>query len=301
MISANGGLPAHRYTPQVTQGWPRGSEPASAVRFALFCGRCGAVLLLGALCVALCLSLGGVLCPRCVPPAVLCWGWWPACRVGSFPLAGAVCCCLWLPAVRCWVWLPAVFFLWCVLSWLLLPGRVACYPAVCCDSLWCRVPLHRVRVLWCCVALRCRAVARCCPASFAGGVVCVFPRCVRCRVALRVVLFGAGLVCAVVGASRCGVSLCVVVPPLAFCGVVVLLWCVVASCCAVLCSVVLSRLVVPCCCAVLCCAFCFAAVVRISSKKHFAVFENQNKRKLDKIILYPTYASRQAAIPRSFC
>ena len=29
MISANGGLPAHRYTPQVTQRWPRGSEPAS--------------------------------------------------------------------------------------------------------------------------------------------------------------------------------------------------------------------------------------------------------------------------------
>ena len=29
MISANGGLPAHRYTPQVTPIWPRGSEPAS--------------------------------------------------------------------------------------------------------------------------------------------------------------------------------------------------------------------------------------------------------------------------------
>ena len=29
MISANGGLPAPRYTPQVTQRWPRGSEPAS--------------------------------------------------------------------------------------------------------------------------------------------------------------------------------------------------------------------------------------------------------------------------------
>ena len=29
MISANGGLPAHRYTPQVTQRWRRGSEPAS--------------------------------------------------------------------------------------------------------------------------------------------------------------------------------------------------------------------------------------------------------------------------------
>ena len=28
MISANGGLPVHRYTPQVTQRWPRGSEPA---------------------------------------------------------------------------------------------------------------------------------------------------------------------------------------------------------------------------------------------------------------------------------
>ena len=26
MISANGGLPAHRYTPQVTERWPRGSE-----------------------------------------------------------------------------------------------------------------------------------------------------------------------------------------------------------------------------------------------------------------------------------
>ena len=29
MISANGGLLAHRYTPQVTQRWPPGSEPAS--------------------------------------------------------------------------------------------------------------------------------------------------------------------------------------------------------------------------------------------------------------------------------
>ena len=31
MIPANGGLPAHRYTPQVTQRWPRGSEPASVL------------------------------------------------------------------------------------------------------------------------------------------------------------------------------------------------------------------------------------------------------------------------------
>ena len=32
MISANGGLPAHRYTPQVTQRWPRESELASVRR-----------------------------------------------------------------------------------------------------------------------------------------------------------------------------------------------------------------------------------------------------------------------------
>ena len=28
MISANGGLPAQEYTPEVTPRWPRGSEPA---------------------------------------------------------------------------------------------------------------------------------------------------------------------------------------------------------------------------------------------------------------------------------
>ena len=32
MISANGDLPAHGYTPQLTQRWPRGSDPASAHR-----------------------------------------------------------------------------------------------------------------------------------------------------------------------------------------------------------------------------------------------------------------------------
>ena len=36
MISANGGLPAHRYTPQVTPRWPRGSEPASSVWVCVF-------------------------------------------------------------------------------------------------------------------------------------------------------------------------------------------------------------------------------------------------------------------------
>ena len=32
MISAHGGLPAHRYTPKVTPRWPGGSEPASIER-----------------------------------------------------------------------------------------------------------------------------------------------------------------------------------------------------------------------------------------------------------------------------
>ena len=37
MISANGGLPAHRYTTQMTQRWPRGSEPASLGEFFAVC------------------------------------------------------------------------------------------------------------------------------------------------------------------------------------------------------------------------------------------------------------------------
>ena len=87
-------------------------------------------------------------------------------------------------------------------------------------------------------------------------LVCVFSLCVPCCVALRVLLFGAGLVCAVVGVSRCGVSLCVVVSHWAFCGAVVLLRCVVVSCCAVCCPVVSCALccVLRCCAALRCCA-----------------------------------------------
>ena len=130
-----------------------------AVRFALFCGRCGAVLLLGAVCGALCFCLGGVLCPRRVPPSVRFWVWLLACRVVLFALAGAVCCCLWLPAVCRWVWLPAVVFFWRVLPRFLLPGRVACCPAVCCGSLCCQFGLRcrSCLVLWC--------VTACCGAS----------------------------------------------------------------------------------------------------------------------------------------
>ena len=247
-----------------------------AVRFALFCGRCGAVLLLGAVCGALCLSFGGVLCPRCVPPAVLCWVWLPACRAVSFALAGAVCCCLWLPAVRCWVWLPAVVFLWCVLSRLLLRGRVACCPAGCCGSLWCRVPLRRFP---CSVVLCCRAVL-CCGALLSGFV------CWWCWFVSFPGVCGAVLRCA----SCCSVlvwSALSSVPRAVVCRRV--LWCLPWRSVLWWCSSGASwRLAVPCCvlwCCValwcraagLCCAFCFAAGVRFSSKNHCAVFENKNK------------------------
>ena len=49
MISATGRLLAHRYTPQVTQRWPQGSEPASGVWGVPLCcprvqGGCGGPL-----------------------------------------------------------------------------------------------------------------------------------------------------------------------------------------------------------------------------------------------------------------
>ena len=47
MISANGGLPAHRYTPQVTQRWPRGSEPASSLLAIFFLAHFLSVYFLG--------------------------------------------------------------------------------------------------------------------------------------------------------------------------------------------------------------------------------------------------------------
>ena len=112
--------------------------------------------------------------------------------------------------------------------------------------------------VFCGAVLPCGAVLWCPAVCFAllVVVVSVLSLCLQCCVALCVVLSGAGLVCAVVGASCCGVSLCVVLSPLAFCGVVVLpccvAWCVMVSCCAVLCSVVPCCLVMPCCWAVLC-------------------------------------------------
>ena len=250
------------------------------------CLSCNGVLGCLVFCPVLCgvPVLGLVLAPCCCPlfplPGPLLW---PV--VVSCP---GVRCCVALVVVCPAVWcslrtvvllVPCCFVRagWCcvllpVVAGCSLLGLVAC----CCFPLACVVavaPAWPRGLLPCCVlgfvvvprspvlcpvfsgaVLPCPAVpcrpAVCFPLLLV--LVCVLSLCVRCCVALSVVLFGAGLVCAVAGASCCGVSLCVVVCPLALCGLVVLLWCVVVSCCAVLCSVVVCRLVVPCCWGVLC-------------------------------------------------
>ena len=109
-----------------------------------------------------------------------------------------------------------------------------------------RVPWASALCVVCFVGLWCCAVVICC--RFAVLFVFALPSCgLSC---------GASVVCAVVGASCRGVSLCVVVSPWAFCGVVVLLRCVVVSCCAVRCLVVSFALcrVLGCRAALRCCA-----------------------------------------------
>ena len=146
----------------------------------------------------------------------------------------------------------ALFLALCVPRLLrsVLCGALLCW-------LWC--PASLCRVLWRCAVLWCCAVVLCC--RFAVLFVFALPSCgLSC---------GASVVCAVVGASCCGVSLCVVVSPWAFCGVVVLLWCVVVSCCAVrcpvvscaLCRVLRCRAVLRCCAGWLCCVVVCAAGV----------------------------------------
>ena len=199
--------------------------------------RCSPALSVFCRCVVVCAVVRrSALC--CVYPWVL---------RGAFPvlsgLCGAVLRCAGALALccscgACCCWRPV---LWCA--------------AVCCavsfGVLWCGAGsggpwLSAGAVLW-------RPAVR---FALLVVLVCVLSLCVRCCVALRVVLFSSGCVRAVVGASCCGVSLCVVVSPWAFCGVVVPLWCVVVSCCAVRCPVVSCALccVVRCCAALRCCA-----------------------------------------------
>ena len=227
-------------------------------------------------------------------PVVVCW--WRVSvsvslsgRVVCFPVVGVVCCGALLSCVVfCGAMLSRGAVLLCsgvVLRccWGLLCPPVGCRAVLCCAVGWlcCLWPGGGVCVMWCSFpravrslssplcALRCLvvlAVVPCFPVSCAVALCCRVVLC--CRFAVLFVLAlpscglscGASVVCAVVGASCCGVSLCVVVSPWAFCGVVVLLWCVVVSCCAVRCPVVSCALcrVLRCRAALRCCAVCFS-------------------------------------------
>ena len=224
--------------------WPPGLLP---------CGWCGLLWCPAFLCRVLWCCAVAWCCA-----VVLC------CRVAvllgfALPFCGLSCCCVVL-LVGCAVFGPvavsaccgALFLALCVPR---LLRSVRCGALLC--WLWC--PASLCRVLWRCALVWCCAVVLCC--RFAVLFVFALPSCgVSC---------GACVVCAVVGASCCGLSLCVVVSPRAFCGVVVLLWCVVVSCCAVrcpvvscaLCRVLRCRAVLRCCAGWLCCAVVCAAGV----------------------------------------
>ena len=217
--------------------WPRGLLP---------CGWCGLLWCPAFLCrvlwccaVAWCCAV--VLCCRFAVLLGL-----------ALPFCGLSCC-----AVLC-CWLAVLFFCPVVVSAccgaLFLVLCVPCLlPSVRCGALlcwpWCLASL--CRVLWRCAVVWCCAVVLCC--RFAVLFVFALPSCgPSC---------GARVVCAVF--VPVGVSLCVVVSPWAFCGVVVLLWCVVMSCCAVRCPVVSCALcrVLRCRAALRCCAGLFLAWV----------------------------------------
>ena len=200
-----------------------------------------------------------VLCCRvvlCCCALLSCCGAVGAC----FVLLWAVVLCCVVLLVGCAVFGPLVVSACCGALFLALCvpcllRSVRCGALLC--WLWC--PASLCRVLWRCAVVWCCAVVLCC--RFAVLFVFALPSCgLSC---------GARVVCAVVGASCCGVSLCVVVSPWAFCGVVVLLWCVVVSCCAVrcpvvscaLCRVLQCRAVLRCCAGWLCCAVVCAAGV----------------------------------------
>ena len=177
-----------------------------------------------------------------------------------FALLSAVVLCCVVLLVGCAVFCPVVVSACCGALFLVLCvpcllRSVRCGALLC--WLWC--PASLCRVLWRCAVVWCCAVVLCC--RFAVLLVFALP---SCRPSC-----GASVVCPVVGASCCGVSLCVVVSPWAFCGVVVLLWCVVVSCCAArcpvvscaLCRVLQCRAALRCCAGLLCCAVVCAAGV----------------------------------------
>ena len=91
MISTNGGLLAHRYTPQVTPRWPRGSEPASVLGHLAAVHRCARSVCCSACAVSWATRLLFTGVPtRCVPLLVRC----PAPFGSCSPVCprGLLCC-----------------------------------------------------------------------------------------------------------------------------------------------------------------------------------------------------------------
>ena len=215
MISANGGLPAHRYTPQVTQRWPRGSEPASALMCVVRCWSvvvwAGSVLCcLPLWCASLCCVVWFFLlqCFYCSLPCLLFWR--GVLRCGAVVPCGTAC-------GVCWAVLPLLCLLAClvrccvVLCWcvcVVLACGVFCCPLV---ASWCPVllPVFPCR----CLLVWAVSVRVCCPLWSFGGVCCRWSPCL--------VAWPAAPLCAVVRHSAllpCAVSCGAVCP----CGAV--LW-----------------------------------------------------------------------------
>ena len=133
----------------------------TAVRFALFCGRCGrrgAVLLLGAVCGALCCSSScRVLCPRGVA----------RCRA---PLPCGRCLVPGVAARVCWeFWLSGFVFWWRMSALVSLSGLG---PPALLSGVLVRCPVVSCApscVLRCCAALWCCAIWQCCAFVRAAG------------------------------------------------------------------------------------------------------------------------------------
>ena len=158
MISANGGLPAHRYTPQVTHRWSRGSKPASP----LFCF---AFFFLPPACLFVCFFFRVLFFASlfffCAVLAVWCRAGvsWAVGRVG-------VCCCGPCASAGAGVRLCSVFCVGFVLVVLTPPppGGWLCSPVFCfvvrrvvwCCGLWCVLCCVR-----CCVACLCSCAVLC--------------------------------------------------------------------------------------------------------------------------------------------
>ena len=133
-----------------------------AVRFALFCGRCGAVLLLGAVCGALCCSLSCcVLCPRLVAlcHALLTFG---RCLVpcSKSVFVGGSGCRVLFSGGACRPWCPC-----------LAPGRPPCCLVCWCGVLWCPAPF----AVSCGAVLPCGAVLSGCVVRLSVLLFFVFP------------------------------------------------------------------------------------------------------------------------------